>query len=83
MSRQSLNELSVVGKGKMLSNTYNDSMTEKELLLFRILQCVPGVSSTKALSVLQHYKSVAELVNAYASLQTKEMKEDLLSVGSL
>lgn len=42
--------------------------------------CVPGVSSTKAMSVLQHYKSVGELMKAYNQLPSQEMKEDMLSV---
>ena len=55
-------------------------MSDKELFLFHMLQCVAGVSSTKALSVLQYYKSVGELKKAYDSLPSVEMKEDLLSV---
>lgn len=55
-------------------------MSDKELFLFHMLQCVSGVSSTKALCVLQHYKSVEELKKAYDNLPTVEMREDLLSV---
>lgn len=81
--RQPLSELKISSKGKYTNNTTQNTMSDKELFLFHMLQCVSGVSSTKALCVLQHYKSVEELKKAYDNLPTVEMKEDLLSVRGL
>ena len=55
--------------------------TPSEATLFRMLQCIPGVSEAKAAAVIEHYHSVAELVEAYESLPSEAEKEKLLVVG--
>ena len=46
-----------------------------ETVLYRMLQCIPGVSSTKANNVVSHFHSVRELRDA-----CEQEGEDLLSV---
>lgn len=80
MGRQPLTELGVATKSKTFGITFQDSFDDQQLVLFRMLQCIPGVSSTKAVAVLSYYHSISELKEAYDKLPTLEMKEDLLSV---
>lgn len=77
---QPLNEFGTVTKKRIAGAGTQDELNDHEAFLYRLLMCVPGVSSTKAMSVLHHYKSVGELVEAYKQQPSQEMKEDMLSV---
>lgn len=77
---QPLNEFGTVTKKRIAGTGTQDALNDHEAFLYRLLMCVPGVSSTKAMSVLQHYKSVGELMKAYNQQPSQEMKEDMLSV---
>lgn len=71
-----------MARGKGLgSYQLKESATPSEATLFRMLQCIPGVSAAKAAAVIEHYHSVSELVEAYESLESEEEKEKLLIVG--
>ena len=71
-----------MARGKGLgSYQLKESATPSEATLFRMLQCIPGVSAAKAATVIEHYHSVSELVEAYESLESEEEKEKLLIVG--
>ena len=52
-----------MARGKGLgSYQLKESATPSEATLFRMLQCIPGVSAAKAAAVIEHYHSVSELV---------------------
>lgn len=78
-----LSELSVITRGRALGsvNQSDPRTVNKETVLYRMLQCIPGVSSSKASSVVSHYHSVYELMAAYEAAETEEERERLLSVG--
>lgn len=77
-----LSELSVITRGRALGsvNQNDPRCVNKETVLYRMLQCISGVSSAKASSVVSHYHSVYELLAAYEAAETEEEKERLLSV---
>ena len=69
-----------MARGKGLgSYQLKESATPSEATLFRMLQCIPGVSAAKAAAVIEHYHSVSELVEAYESLESEEEKEKMLT----
>ena len=80
--RNPLSELGVIARGRGLGgNQLKESATPSESVLFRMLQCVPGVSAAKAASVLEYYHSVRELLDAFDQQKDEREKETLLSVG--
>ena len=73
--------MGVIARGRGLGgNQLKESATASESVLFRMLQCVPGVSVAKAASILEHYHSVQELLDAFDQQEDERKKETLLSV---
>lgn len=80
--RAQLSELGVMARGRGLGGyQLKDSATPSETMLFRMLQCIPGVSAAKAAAVIEHYHSVSELIEAYDQQPSEAEKEMLLIVG--
>ena len=79
--RSQLSELGVMARGRGLGGyQLKESATTSEATLFRMLQCIPGVSAAKAAAVIEHYHSVSELIEAYDRLPSEADKEKLLIV---
>ncbi len=79
--RPSLSQLSVITRGRALGSfNQEETAVSKETVLFRMLQCISGVSGNKANCIVSHYHSVHALVEAFQSELTEKDRAEMLCV---
>lgn len=55
--------------------------TDPKVFWKKYLQCIPGISSTKAEAVSSVYPTLASLLQAYEDCTTEKERIELLAVG--